>query len=89
MSEALIIAGAAGLATILYYLIGFIVLHAIFKDRRIPTGPVGRTIAFLATRLVILPCLEIVDWLATYGNPRVASRLLPEGLEPLNRRKNI
>lgn len=86
MSEPLVIAGAAGLATVLYYLIAFIVLHAIFENRRLPRGPVGRTIAFLATRLVILPCLEIVDWLATYGNARVASRLLPDGLEPLNRR---
>lgn len=85
-SDVLILAGTAGLATVLYYALGFIVLHAIFKDRRIPTGPVGRTIAILTTRLVILPVLEIVDWLATYGNPRVASRLLPEGLEPIRRR---
>lgn len=81
-SEVLTVAGTAALATLLYYSIGLVVLHAIFDRRRVPSSPLGRLVAFLTTRLVILPVLEVVDWLATYGNPDIASRLLPNGLEP-------
>jgi len=85
-SDVLTLASTAALATILYYSLGLLVLRAIFQRRELPRSPVGRLVAFLTTRLVILPVLEIVDWLAAVGNRDVASRLLPDGLEP-NRRK--
>lgn len=84
-SEVLTVAGTAALATLLYYCIGLVVLHAIFDRRRVPSSPLARLVAFLTTRLVILPVLEVVDWVASVGNRDVASRLLPEGLEPTQR----
>jgi len=86
-SEVLTLAGTAALAAILYYGIGLLVVHAIFKQRQLPRTPVGQAAAFLATRLIVLPTLEVVDWLATYGNRSVASSLLPDGLEPLGGKK--
>lgn len=85
-NEVLTLAGTAALATILYYSMGLVVLRAIFARRELPRTPLGRLIAFLATRLIILPVLEAVDWLASVGNRDVASRLLPEGLEPIRRK---
>lgn len=85
-SDVLTLASTAALATILYYTLGLVVLRAIFQRRELPHSPLGRLVAFLATRLVILPVLEIVDWLASVGDRDVASRLLPEGLEPIRRK---
>lgn len=85
-TEVLTLAGTAALATVLYYCLGLIVLRSIFARRELPRSPLGRLVAFLATRLIILPVLEIVDWLASVGNRDVASRLLPEGLEPIRRK---
>jgi hypothetical protein len=85
-TEVLIVAGTAALATVLYYCLGLVVLRSIFTRRELPRSPVGRLVAFLATRLIILPVLEIVDWLASVGDRDVASRLLPEGLEPIRRK---
>lgn len=82
-SEMLAIAGTAALATVLYYMIAFVVLHAIFRRRDVPDSGLGRVVAFAATRIVILPVLDVVDWLARYGDADIASWLLPEGLEPL------
>jgi hypothetical protein len=82
MTDAPTLAATAGVATVIYYGIGLLVLYAIFKHRRVPDSTLGRAAAFAATRLFVLPTLELVDWLAEYGDPRIASNILPDGLEP-------
>lgn len=82
MPNSLIVAATAALAATTWTTAGLLALRIIFAHRRLPQTRHGRILAFWTVQLFVLPTLDIIDFLATYGDWQLATRILPPGLEP-------